>query len=172
MNSLRIIGNEKVYFHVGPLGTIDFLEVELNPTGASSDRYSPVATWDVTLTRSVVAEKIRSLAGNIGEFKDLKPSRIDNSGRAVQIQVIGSRASVVLNGLKVGNALGLRRHVIYAHARTQSGRQYLQFYLPWSWLGPRSRIMPGRRFRHGKGWTNLRRDLKTYYQGVEIRKAY
>ena len=42
---LRAIGNEKVYFHVTQKGTIDFLEMELSPTGAASDRYSPAAMW-------------------------------------------------------------------------------------------------------------------------------
>ena len=39
VDSLRMIGNEKISFHLQPGGKIDFLEVELSPAGASSDRY-------------------------------------------------------------------------------------------------------------------------------------
>ena len=78
VSNLRIIGNEKLHFHVNAQGNIDFLEIELNPTGASSDRYSPQSTWDTTLSRSALAEKLRGLAANAGEIKDLKPYKIGN----------------------------------------------------------------------------------------------
>ena len=101
MDTIKVIGNEKLSYHLGRDGKIDFLEVELNPAGASSDRYSPVATWQTTLSRATISEKLRPLAAAAGEFRDLKPSRFGTSGRAVQIQVIGTRGSVLLNGFKV-----------------------------------------------------------------------
>jgi stage II sporulation protein D len=172
VNSLKIIGNEKIAFHVSPSGEIDFLEIELNPTGASSDRYSPAATWDVRFARSALAEKLRSLTGNIGELKDLKPSRYGNSGRVIQVQVIGSRNSIVVNGYKVRNALGLK-DTLYTITREHNPDGSISNF-----------TFDGRGWGHGIGLCQVgafgmaraghsfEEILKTYYQGVEIRKAY
>ena len=172
VSNLRIIGNEKLYFHVSPQGTIDFLELELSPTGASSDRYSPVATWDATLTRSVMAEKLRPIAGNIGEFMDLKPSKISDSGRALQIQLIGSRGSASVKGEKVRNALGLRS-TLFAVTREHNPDGSIEKF-----------TFHGRGWGHGVGLCQTgavgmaragrtyEEIIKTYYQGVQLRNAY
>jgi stage II sporulation protein D len=172
VDSMKIIGNENTNFHFGPHKNIDFLEVELNSEGAANDRYSPAATWEVTLSRPDVAEKLRSLAGNIGTFRDMQPSRLGNSGRVVQIQVIGSRSSVVLNGYKARSALGLQDTLFTLTRRQNPDGTIAEF------------TFHGRGFGHGiglcqvgaagmaKAGKSYEEILKTYYQGVEIGKAY
>jgi stage II sporulation protein D len=171
-DSLRVIGNEKVRFHLTADGSIDFMEVELNPTGASSDRYSPMASWKVTLTRAEVAAKLRSLTGNIGEFRDLRPSRLGVSGRAVQVQAVGSRSSALMNGYKVRNALNLR-DTLYTLRRTYNPSGAVESF-----------TFDGRGWGHGVGLCQVgaygmaragrsyEEILKAYYQGIELRKAY
>ncbi len=170
--NLKMIGNEKLSFHLAGNGSIDFLEVELNPTGTASDRYSPVATWNVTIPRTALAEKLRSLTDGMGEFKDLRPWKLGTSGRAVQIYVIGSRRSVVLNGYKVRNALGLR-DTLFTISRSFNADGSIEAF-----------TFHGRGWGHGVGLCQVgafgmaragrsyEEILKTYYQGVEIRKAY
>jgi stage II sporulation protein D len=172
VDSLKVIGNEKLSFHADPQGIIDFLEIELSPTGASSDRYSPVAAWGTTMSRSAIAEKLRGMTGNIGTFRDLKPFEIGESGRAVKIQIIGSRNSVVLNGYKVRNALGLR-DTLFTVTREHSPDGTIASF-----------TFHGRGFGHGVGLCQVgafgmaragrsyEEILKHYYQGVQIRKAY
>ena len=169
---LRLIGTEKIAFHVSTKGVIDFLEVELSPTGASSDRYSPTATWSVRIERSAVSEKLQSLTGNIGTFKDLEPFRIGNSGRVVQIQAVGSRKSVVLNGYKVRNALGLK-DTLFTLTRDFNPDGSISGF-----------TFDGRGYGHGVGLCqtgavgmaragrSYEEILNAYYTGVEIRKAY
>ena len=169
---LKIIGNEKLAFHVNSEGFIDFLEVELNPTGASSDRYSPVAAWDVTIPRSVISEKLRTLSGAIGEITDLKPARLGNSGRVVQIQVLGSRGSVVLNGYKVRNALGLRDTLFTITREHSPDGSIANFRFHGRGWGHGIGLCQVGAFgmaRAGHGYEEI---LKTYYQGVQIRNAY
>ena len=172
VDSMKVIGNEKTSFHFGPDQNIDFMEVELNSQGAANDRYSPAATWEVTLSRPDVAEKLRSLAGNIGVLRDIQPSRIGNSGRVVQLQVIGNRSSVVLNGYKVRGALGLQ-DTLYTLTRKQNPDGTIAEF-----------TFHGRGFGHGVGLCQVgaagmakagksyEEILKTYYQGVEIGRAY
>jgi stage II sporulation protein D len=169
---LRIIGNEKLYFHIGPQETIDFLEIELSPNGAASDRYSPVATWDTTLTRSALSEKLRGITGTAGEIRDLKPSRIGNSGRALLIQIIGSRGSVTVKGEKVRSALGLKS-TLFTIARESNPDGSIEKF-----------VFHGHGWGHGVGLCqtgavgmaragrSYEEIIKTYYTGVQIRKAY
>jgi stage II sporulation protein D len=172
VSSLRIIGNEKLAFHVDASGSIDFLEVELNPAGASSDRYSPVSTWDITMKRSVIAEKMRSLTGNIGELKDLKPFRIGNSGRVVQIQAIGSRDSIVLNGYKVRNALGLRDTLFTISREHNPDGSISAFTFDGRGWGHGVGLCQVGAFGMARAGRNYEEIIKAYYSGVDIRKAY
>jgi stage II sporulation protein D len=172
VNALRIIGGEKVAYHQNPNGEIDFLEVELSPTGASSDRLSPMATWQTSIPRAVVAEKLRQLAGSIGEIQDLKPARLGTSGRVVQLEIIGSRGSVVVNGYKARGALGLR-DTLYTLSRVRANDGSISTF-----------TFDGRGWGHGiglcqtgavgmaKAGRTAEEILMTYYQGIELRKAY
>jgi stage II sporulation protein D len=169
---LKLIGNERMAYHVGRDGTIDFLEIELNPTGAASDRFSPVASWETRLTRATIAGSIKALAGNIGEFRDLKPARTGSSGRAVRIEVIGTKGSVILNGYKVRNALGLR-DTLFTIDRARNAEGAIESF-----------TFHGRGWGHGVGMCQVgaygmaragrsfEEILKTYYTGVELKKAY
>lgn len=171
-DSLHVIGNEKVHFRAGADGKIDFLEVELNPTGASSDRFSPLATWKVTMTRSAISEKLRSLAAKVGEVQDLKPSRTGNSGRAVRMQIIGSRGSTEMNGYSFRSALGLR-DTLFTITRVQNPDGSIASFTfngrGWGHGVGMCQVGAFGMARAGKSYEEI---LKTYYQGVEIRKVY
>jgi len=172
VRSLKIIGNEKASFHVNSDGMIDFLEIELNPEGASSDRYSPVASWDATLTRSAVAEKVRALADNIGQFQDMKPARIGNSGRVIQMTLIGSRRSVVVNGYKLRGALGLRDTLFTISRELNSDGSIARFTFHGRGWGHGVGLCQVGAFGMARAGHSYEEILKTYYQGVEIQKAY
>ncbi len=170
--NLQIIGGEKVTYHQGSNSEIDFLEVELSPSGASSDRLSPMATWRVAVPRARAAEKLRALAGNIGEIQDLRPARLGESGRVVQVEIIGSRGSAIVNGYKVRGALGLG-DTLYQLSRTRTENGDIAAF-----------VFDGRGWGHGVGLCqtgavgmaragrSAEEILLTYYQGVELRKAY
>ena len=171
-STMKIIGNEKAYFHVGPHETIDLLEIELNPTGASSDRYSPVATWEVTLSHSEVGKKLLALTGNIGTFRDMEPSRIGNSGRAVQVRVTGSQSSVELNGYKVRGTLGLRDTLYTLTRKKNPDGTIAEFTFHGRGYGHGIGLCQVGAFGMAKAGKSYEEILKTYYTGVEIRKAY
>jgi stage II sporulation protein D len=171
-DSLLLIGSEKLSFRVNKEGQIDFLEAGLNPAGAASDRFSPVATWRTDLSRSQVFEKLRPLAPGVGELRDLEPARLGNSGRVVQLRVIGSRGSAVLNGYRVRNVLGLR-DTLYTIKRARGPDGEIESF-----------TFDGRGYGHGVGLCQVgafgmaragrsyEDILKTYYSGVEISRAY
>jgi stage II sporulation protein D len=172
VSSVKIIGNEKVSFHLASSGAIDFLEIELSPNGASSDRYSPVASWDTKIDRSTAADKLRNLTGNIGQFRDLKPMKIGNSGRAVQIQAIGSKSSVVINGYKAKNALGLRDIPLTFTREYNSDGSVASFTFHGRGWGHGVGLCQVGAFGMARAGHSYEEILGTYYKGVEIKKAY
>jgi stage II sporulation protein D len=172
VSGIKIIGNEKVSFHLASSGKIDFLEIELSPNGASSDRYSPVASWDAKLDRSTVADKLRNLTGNIGQLRDLKPAKIGNSGRAVQIQVIGSKSSAVVNGYKAKNALGLRDIPLTFTPEYNADGSIASFTFHGRGWGHGVGLCQVGAFGMARAGHSYEEILKTYYHGVEIKKAY
>ncbi|MBN2317974.1 MAG: SpoIID/LytB domain-containing protein [Acidobacteria bacterium] len=172
VDRIRIIGNEKTRFHLNSDKKIDFLEVELNPTGAASDRYSPVATWEVTLPLSDVARKLRGLSGDIGEFRNMEPARLGKSGRAVEIRVIGSRTSGVLNGYRVRGALGLRDTLFTLTRKYNPDGSVAEFTFHGRGFGHGIGLCQTGAYGMAKAGKSYEEILKTYYTGVEIRKAY
>jgi len=150
---------------------IDFMEVELNPGGASSDRFSPVATWDFVITRANAGEKLRALAGNIGEIQDLRPSRVGSSGRAIQMQIVGSRGSKLVNGYSFRNALvcAIRFSPSRAH-KIRMGRSPDLFFM--ARLGHGIGLCQVGAFGMAQAGKSYEEILKTYYTDVEIKKAY
>jgi stage II sporulation protein D len=170
--SVKIIGNEKVSFHLDSSGTIDFLEIELSPNGASGDRYSPVASWDTKIDRSTVADKLRNLTGNIGQLRDLKPAKIGNSGRTVQIQVVGSKSSTVINGYKAKNALGLRDIPLTFTREYNADGSVAGFTFHGRGWGHGVGLCQTGAFGLARAGHSYEEILKAYFQGVEIKKAY
>jgi stage II sporulation protein D len=171
-SSLKLIGSEKIRFHLTSDGRIDFLEAELNPAGASSDRFSPVATWQVTIPRAVLAEKLRALAGAIGEIRDLKPAQLGVSGRAVKIEISGSRRSVVVNGYKVRNALGLKDTLFTIQRIYDPAGMAESFTFNGRGWGHGVGLCQVGAYGMARAGSTYEEILKTYYQGVELRKAY
>jgi stage II sporulation protein D len=172
ISSLKLIGTEKAAFHLSSEGMIDFLEIELSPAGASSDRYSPSSTWETKISRSVAAEKLRNLTSNLGELKDLRPFRLGVSGRVVQIQAIGSSKSIVLNGYKVRGALGLRDTLFTLTREFNPDGSVASFTFSGSGSGHGVGLCQVGAYGMAKAGRSYEEILKTYYQGVEIKKAY
>jgi stage II sporulation protein D len=172
VGSLQLVGSEKLRFHVDGGGAIDFLEVELNPAGVASDRVSPQSTWETTLARRAAADKLRALAPTIGELVALAPARLGASGRAVQIRLEGSRGSVVLNGYRVRLALGLK-DTLFVLSRTRGADGAIESFTfrgrGWGHGVGLCQVGAVGMARAGKSYEEI---LKTYYRGVELRKAY
>ena len=172
VESIRLIGSERLRFHLGADNTIDFLEVELTRTGAANDRFSPVAAWRTTLKRTDLAGKLRGLADTIGEIVDLRPAETGTSGRVVRIELVGKRGNTIMNGYRFRNLVGLR-DTLFTITRDEDPEGLIDSF-----------TFHGRGWGHGVGLCQVgaygmaragrtyEEILKTYYQGVEIRRAY
>ena len=87
------------------------------------------------------------------------------------MQVSGTRGAVTLNGYRVRNALVGRTRCSLSNANT-TGRQHRIFHVPWTRVGTRVGCAEVGAFGMARAGHSYEEILKTYYQGVEIRKAY
>jgi stage II sporulation protein D len=170
--TLNLIGGEKLRYHIDSNGAVDFMEVELNPGGRVSDRFAPQASWKARMTRRDASEKLRPLAGNVGEVLDLVPEKLGDSGRVVQMRIEGTRGATIVNGYRVRNALGLR-DTLFKISRSRDSDGLVKEFL-----------FEGRGWGHGVGLCQtgaagmaragrtFQEILRAYYPGVDIRPAY
>jgi stage II sporulation protein D len=172
IEQVRLIGGEKLRFHLNSDGSVDFLEVELNPTGTASDRFSPVASWKTTISAPDLAGRLRPFAGSIGQVLDVRPADMGKSGRAVRIELIGSRGTTTMNGYKFRGALGLR-DTLFTITRSVSPDGKIESFTfqgrGWGHGVGLCQVGAYGMARAGRTWEEI---LRTYYQGIEIRKAY
>lgn len=110
-SEVAIVGGESVVFHTNARGEVDYLEVRPAPSGAASDRFSPFANWSVALTPEAVRSRLGRGAAGAGALVDLRVRRRGESGRVLELEIIGSQAIVTLRGGKIRSALGLREQL-------------------------------------------------------------
>src|SRR6185436_12886430 len=156
---------------VAPAGQVTFLESEQSLLGAAADRNSRYYRWEVRLTPEELARSIVRY-GNVGTVRDVVPRRLGVSGRVVELLISGSRGDLVLTGLKIRWALGLRENLFVIDRETAPDGSIARF------------VFTGKGWGHGVGLCQVGASgmaqagaaaeaiLKHYYTGIEIAQAY
>jgi len=108
-SELILEAGEKVRFVLHE-GQVAFLEVQQSLMGASADRDSRYYRWEVRMTPDEIASAA-SRYGTVGAVRDVVPLRLGVSGRVVEMAIRGSDGEMVIKGLKVRWALGLRENL-------------------------------------------------------------
>ena len=152
-------------------GRVTFLEAEQSRLGAATDRGSRYYRWEVRLTPEEVG---RSLAryGDVGAVRDVLPRRLGVSGRVVELLVSGSQGDLLLTGLRIRWALGLRENLFVVDRETRPEGGVSRF------------VFTGKGWGHGVGLCQVGASgmaqagataeaiLKHYYTGVSVVQAY
>lgn len=156
---------------VAQAGLVTFLESEQSRLGASADRNSRYYRWEMRLTPADVARSIARY-GSVGAVRDIVPRRLGVSGRVVELSISGSEGELVLTGLKIRWALGLRENLFVIDRETGADGSVARF------------VFTGKGWGHGVGLCQVGASgmaqagasteaiLKHYYTGVEIAHAY
>jgi stage II sporulation protein D len=170
--SIKIIGGEKVSYHLDSKGRIDYLEVQPNPNGAASDRFSVYSRWQVQLTAAELKARLSEARVNVGEILDLQPMKYGLSHRLAELKIIGTEGQRSLTGLRIRSALGLRESLFIILRDLDSQGKINSF-----------RFL-GRGWGHGVGMCQVgayglameglvyQDILKTYYSNIELTKYY
>lgn len=156
---------------VAPAGQVTFLESEQSRLGAAADRNSRYYRWEVRLTPEEIARSIARY-GSVGRVRDVVPRRLGVSGRVVELAISGNQGDLVLTGLKIRWALGLRENLFVIDRETAPDGSITRF------------VFTGKGWGHGVGLCQVgsagmaqagataEAILKHYYTGIEIAQAY
>lgn len=171
-NSVEIIGGEKVNYHVDSRGRIDYLEIQPNPNGAASDRFSVFSRWQVEYSPEELKARLADARVNVGDILDIKIAKYGYSQRAAELKIIGEQGERTITGLRIRSALGLRES-LFIVLREYDQKGEIKRYR-----------FSGRGWGHGVGMCqvgayglavdglNYEEILKTYYTGIELVKTY
>lgn len=172
VDNLRLIGGEKITFHLNSAGRVDFLEAAAADHSASSDRYSSVAGWQERVTAEEVARRLARARVNVGQIESITPVAFSESNRVIEIEITGYEGSARLRGPKIRSAFGLKENLFVVDRETDATGRTVAF------------VFTGRGWGHGVGMCQtgaygLAKEgysyiaiLQKYYTGVRVRKVY
>jgi stage II sporulation protein D len=119
---LELWPGDQVRFRTGDNGRIDFLELLPPVSGVADDRTSRLYSWEVRKTRAQIEAAINRRV-SVGRLQDLRVVQRGVSGRIVELEVVGTRATTVVRGFDVRRLLDLRESlIVFEIQRDASGR--------------------------------------------------
>jgi stage II sporulation protein D len=172
VREVHLVGGEPVAFHTNARGEVDYLEVRPAASGAAPDRFSPFANWSVTLTPSEVLSRLGRAASGVGTLLDVRVVSRGESGRVLDLEVVGTAGTTHVRGGRVRSALELREQLFVVDRAFDDEGRVARF------------TFTGRGWGHGVGMcqvgafglarAGLRYDqiLKSYYTGIQLTRLY
>jgi stage II sporulation protein D len=152
-------------------GRVVFLEAEQSRKGAASDRGSRYYRWEVRLTPADLSRTMVRY-GSIGTVRDIAPRRIGVSGRVVELAVQGSGGEIVLKGLRVRAALGLRENLFVIDREIDSRGAIERFVITGKGWGHGVGLCQVGAFGMAQAGSTYEQILQHYYTGVGLERAY
>jgi stage II sporulation protein D len=165
--ALSLLPDDQLQFHEGPEG-IDLI-VQMS-RGGNYDRSSRFSRWVERKTNDDLSVGI-SEERAVGSVTELRPIRYGRSGRVAELEVVGTRGSIVLSGLDIRRRLGIRENLFFVD-RQQAPDGHVA-----AW------VFSGRGWGHGVGLCQVgaygmaaaghsyQEILAHYYTGVEVHSA-
>jgi peptidoglycan hydrolase-like amidase len=150
---------------------IVFLEAELSRMGESADRASRYFRWEVRMTPADVARSIARY-GDVGAVKDVVPRRIGVSGRVVDLAVVGSDGELLLKGMKIRFALGLRENLFVIDRELGDDGQVAQFVFTGKGWGHGVGLCQVGAYGMARTGSTYSQILAHYYPGTSLARSY
>lgn len=170
VSELQLVGGDKISF-VAQGGRVTFLEAEQSRLGAAADRSSRYYRWEVRLTPSEL-EKAVARYGSVGRVRDVEIRRNGVSGRVVELAVLGSNGEMLLKGLKIRWALGLRENLFVVDRERDGKGGVARFVFTGKGWGHGVGLCQVGAFGMAQAGATYDQIVRHYYSGVEIAKAY
>lgn len=152
-------------------GRVAFLEAEQSRKGAAADRGSRYYRWEARLTPADLARGLGRY-GDVGTVRDIVPRRIGVSGRVVELAVRGSAGEVVLKGLRIRAALGLRENLFVIERETDRRGAVERFVITGKGWGHGVGLCQVGAFGMAQSGSTFAQILQHYYTGIQLATAY
>jgi stage II sporulation protein D len=172
VRSVAVVGGESVIFHVSAAGEVDYLEVKPATNGAAADRFSPFTNWTTELSLGQAQSRLGRFANGIGSLTDLRVITRGRSGRATDLEVVGTGGTRQVLGGRIRSALGLREQLFVIDRKfDETGRVTGFAFLGRGWGHGIGMCQVG---AYGLARQGLSYDqiLKAYYTGIELTRMY
>ncbi|HET7290874.1 MAG TPA: SpoIID/LytB domain-containing protein [Vicinamibacteria bacterium] len=170
VSELQLVGGDKVGY-VLHAGGVAFLEAEQSRLGAAADRSSRYYRWEVRLTPAEV-EKALARYGSVGRVRDVAIRRNGVSGRVVELVVLGTSGEMLLKGLKIRWALGLRENLFVVDRERDPKGGVARFVFTGKGWGHGVGLCQVGAYGMAQAGATYDQIVRHYYSGVEISRAY
>jgi stage II sporulation protein D len=172
VRSVALVGGEPVVFHVNAAGEVDYLEVRPAANGAAADRFSPFSNWTTELSLGQAQARLGRFASGIGSLKDLRVIVRGKSGRATDLEVVGTDGTRQVLGGRIRSALGLREQLFVIERKYDDTGRVTRFaFLGRGWGHGVGMCQVGAYGLARQGFT-YEQILKAYYTGIELTRMY
>lgn len=172
VRSVTMVGGEAVVFHVNAAGEVDYLEVRPAANGAAADRFSPFTNWTTELSLGQAQARLGRFAGGIGSLINLRVIARGRSGRATDLEIIGTDGTRQILGGRIRSALGLREQLFVIERKyDETGRVVGFTFLGRGWGHGVGMCQVGAYGLARQGFS-YEQILKAYYTGIELTRMY
>ncbi len=161
-----LFGGERIQFVLDDRDEVAVLFVESLP-GLANDRSSKYYRWETRLSRSELEAKIgRNYP--VGELLDLEPLEIGESKRVTELLVKGSQREVLLKGIRIRWALGLRENLFVIDRIYDASGKIASFQFSGKGWGHGVGLCQVGSYGMAIRGKSYREILQTYYPGTKV----
>ncbi len=164
------VGDE-VNFHLNAFGVVDVLILTSSVLGAADDRSSPYYRWDQSYTRDELEDVVKKRV-DVGRLQDVVVTKRGVSGRAIQLKLIGSRGSFLINGFRVRTALGLKENLFTLERQMDPSGGVAAFHFAGKGWGHGVGLCQVGAYGMAVRGEDYATILKHYYPGIELLRIY
>jgi stage II sporulation protein D len=168
-SELALTQGDKVRYILSD-GRLAFLVAEQSRMGPSADRSSRFYRWEERLTPAQIA-KTMTRYGNPGQVLDLEVRRTGVSGRVIELAVKGSEREIVLKGLEVRFALGVRENLFVIDREMGRDGAIAKFVITGKGWGHGVGLCQVGAFGMAQAGATFDHILRHYYTGIELTSA-
>ncbi|MBX7186192.1 MAG: SpoIID/LytB domain-containing protein [Vicinamibacteria bacterium] len=151
-------------------GRLAFLVAEQSRMGPSADRSSRLYRWEERLTPAQIAKSMERY-GKAGRVLDLQVRRTGVSGRVIELAVQGTEREIVLKGLEVRFALGVRENLFVIDRELAKDGSVRQFVFTGKGWGHGVGLCQVGAFGMAQAGATYEDILKHYYSGIDLVRA-
>jgi stage II sporulation protein D len=166
---LRLLGGERVRW-LERDGEVRLLEVSLPSASNVLDRASRFNRWEVRKSREELEEAVNQHYP-VGRLIDIAVRRRGASRRVVELLITGTERQVLVRGLRIRTALGLRDILFEVDREFDAEGRVSHFVFTGRGWGHGVGLCQVGAFGMAQSGAQYRDILKKYYHGVRIEKS-
>ncbi|MCI0409698.1 MAG: hypothetical protein L0191_14240, partial [Acidobacteria bacterium] len=171
VSRLTLDVGDEVNFHLNASGVVDVLILTSSVLGAADDRSSPYYRWDQSYTRDELEDVVKKRV-DVGRLQDVVVTKRGVSGRAIQLKLIGSRGSFLINGFRVRTALGLKENLFTLERQMDPSGGVAAFHFAGKGWGHGIGLCQVGAYGMAVRGEDYATILKHYYPGIELLRIY